>query len=367
MKNSFLHTAKSLCKVIFLTIALLLTTDLILGNFFLNQFDKKSNTTPYIDHNVYDHTLKKNFKDKIQWTPGEFYNYCTDNNGFRIKCEDNKEISSTTNFDIAFIGDSFTEGIGVDFEKTFVGIIKEEFKDLSIANLAVTSYSPSVYYIKLNELIKQGYSFKNLFVYVDISDVHDEAKKYKIKNNKIVRKKNPVVIKFQKKINQYFPVISKFNKKLKNVLIPNLKEKYFGKKTNSCTYLDKCYQKSSWTYNNTAYDEIYIEKGIHSMEKLYELLKKNNINLSIGIYPWPGQLLYDTEDSKQVKIWKNFCENKCDYFINNFPIFFDLNNKLGSQQVIKKYFINGDVHFNENGNSIIASSLSGVIKKMYSK
>ena len=75
----------------------------------------------------------------------------------------------------------------------------------------------------------------------------------------------------------------------------------------------------------------------------------------------------DTEDSKQVKIWKNFIENKCDYFINNLPIFFYLNNKLGSQQVIKKYFINGDVHFNENGNSIIASSLSGVIKKMYSK
>ena len=76
--------------------------------------------------------------------------------------------------------------------------------------------------------MKEDYFFNRIFVFIDISDIHDEAKKYDIKNNKIVRK-NQHLINLQKKINQLFPIITKSNKRLKNVIIPSISKKFFLK------------------------------------------------------------------------------------------------------------------------------------------
>ena len=50
-----------------------------------------------------------------------------------------------------------------------------------------------------------------------------------------------------------------------------------------------------------------------SME-IYSLLRKHSINLSILIYPWPGTLIHDNENSKYVEIWKNFALINVKYF-----------------------------------------------------
>ena len=83
-------------------------------------------------------------------------------------------------FDIAFIGDSFTEGVGVDYEDTFVGRIENKFDNLKIANLGVVSYSPSIYFTKLRYLLENGYKFKRVIIYFDISDIYDDNRKYQL-------------------------------------------------------------------------------------------------------------------------------------------------------------------------------------------
>ena len=362
MKQYFLNKVKVILKILSIVVFLTLSIDFLFGNFLLSVFDKKTKPLPYVEHDIYDHTLKKNFKETIKWENNVPYMYCTDTNGFRSKCSIKRK-KLNKNFDIAFLGDSFTEGIGVEFSKTFVGLFEKNNPDYMVANLSVTSYSPSVYLIKFQELLNQGYSFDRLFVFIDISDIHDEAKKYEIKNNKIVRKKNPNLINFQKKINKLFPIITKSNKRLKNIVIPNIRKKYFPKQTKECTYLDKCFRKSSWTYEPSAYDPRYISKSIRSMEKLYKIAQDENVSLSIGVYPWPAQLLYDIEDSEQVKIWKNFCETRCEFFFNSFPDFFNIANEKNTTYVLKNYFIKGDVHFNEKGHKVIAENLNQVIKK----
>jgi len=362
LKQNFLNKLKAAFKIFFIVVFLSLTVDFLFGEFLLSTFDKKTKPLPYIDHDIYDHTLKKNFKEKIIWEDNAPYEYCTDINGFRSKCSSKKNILNKK-FDIAFLGDSFTEGIGVEFSKTFVGLFEESNPNYNIANLAVTSYSPSVYLIKFNELLKEDYFFDRIFVFIDISDIHDESKKYDIKNNKVVRKKNQHLINFQKKINHLFPIITKSNKRLKNVIIPNIGKKFFSKSTKECNYLDKCYRKSSWTFEKNAYDTQYISKSIRAMERLHKIAKDKNISLSIGVYPWPAQLLYDTEKSKQVEIWKDFCETRCEFFFNSFPDFFNIANKTNTAHVLNNYFIKGDVHFNEKGHKIIADNLNHVIKK----
>ena len=74
---------------------------------------------------------------------------CTNNHGFRDSCN-KKNVSK--NFDIGFMGDSFVEGYSVNFEESFVGIFTENRKNLKIANLGVSSYSPKIFYSKLNFL-----------------------------------------------------------------------------------------------------------------------------------------------------------------------------------------------------------------------
>ena len=66
------------------------------------------------------------------------------------------------------------------------------------------------------------------------------------------------------------------------------------------------------------------------MTSLNNFLKTEDITLSIAVYPQPGQIIYDRKNSKQVKIWKKFCKNKCKHFINLFPTFFDEKLKLTS-------------------------------------
>ena len=49
-----------------------------------------------------------------------------------------------------------------------------------------------------------------------------------------------------------------------------------------------------------------INKSLNEMEKLYQLLIEKKIKLSLGVYPWPHQLIYDSSNSLQVKIWQKF-------------------------------------------------------------
>ena len=93
------------------------------------------------------------------------------------------------------------------------------------------------------------------------------------------------------------------------------------------------------------------------MTKLHNLLKKNNIKLSLAIYPWPQQIKNDVVDSEHVKMWEEFCVLKCEKFINFFPLFFEKKKNSSYLEVYKKYYFWNDVHFNKDGNKLIANKL----------
>ena len=114
------------------------------------RLDIEKNEKSYRVKNPYfHHTLKPNVKTKSFWGNIE-YNTCTNSHGFRTSCKKNKDKDNS--FQIVFIGDSFTEGLGLPYDDTFVGIIANKLKEKKIANLAVSGYSPSIYYIKIKHL-----------------------------------------------------------------------------------------------------------------------------------------------------------------------------------------------------------------------
>lgn len=330
--------------IISISLILVLIIDFFVGSKLLMLVTKKIDHTT--SHTIFDHNLKKGFKNNLEWETGKKYTFCTDQNSFRTFCNNIK--TDTKQFDIAFIGDSFTEGVGLEYENTFVGKITRNLNDLKIANLGVVSYSPSIYFAKLNYLIEKGYTFERVVIYFDISDVYDDNKKYQFKGGKIIRKKSALLSKLQKSLKSALPFLAYSTKKIKEEFIMKISKN--NKVVKSCNYLDFCHEKSSWTFNNDYFGSNEINKSLKFMDMTYDILSKNNIKMSVGIYPWPSQIMHDKENSKVVKLFEEFCLNKCEFFFNNFPLFFKEIKTTDRKSVVKKYYMKNDVHFNSLGN-----------------
>jgi len=351
-------------KVFFISVLFFLIFDITVGKFTYKKLIKKKLVDVDITSlskrdKIFDHKVAKNYNGLVGWGDKR-YKFCTDNNGFRISCD--KKEKNLKNFDIGFIGDSFTEGTGVSFENSFVGLIENNLSNKKIANLGLSSYSPSIYLTKIKKLLNNGYKFKEIIVFVDISDLVDDTLCYKvIENTKVVRK-NTFPDCFQNfnikknKFNDFFENNFKFSNILFNFIFK--KNDLNNKKIKN----QLKHSRSEWTYNynkknfnNFKFDEVS-SLSINHMEKLYSLLSKNSINLSVAVYPWPGTLKFDKENNLQVKIWKKFCINKCSKFYNFMPQFFSEINNNDFYNSYKKLFIEGDIHFNEYGNRIIAEN-----------
>ena len=147
LKNSY-KIIKSILTIVIITLSSTLFIDFFFGNFILNKLDPYLSKTEFYeriireDHKFYHHTLKENVEYHKAPSFSKYHTLCTDNHGFKYKCGAKRN----KNFDIAFLGDSFVEGVALNYEKTFVGLF-ERNKNLSVANLGVTSYAPNIYWI----------------------------------------------------------------------------------------------------------------------------------------------------------------------------------------------------------------------------
>ena len=244
---------KSLFLISIISLAIFLSLDFIFGKFLLEKFYWKDKEDFRVEHDIFHHTIKPNYNGPAYFG-GKKYKFCSDASGFKSSC---KNVGvKTKNFDIVIIGDSFTEGLGIPYEKTFVGIIDEKLKNKKIANLAVSGYSVSIYYIKIKEFLKKGYSFDEVIIYVDLNDIFNEASSYKIVNNKVV----PMGIKKQK-----VDYLENNNKKKKNF------KKFFR-------------ENFTFTYEN-----------LHLIKIFYYRIKKKDIfpyvtNLEMAAWPYEKNL-----------------------------------------------------------------------------
>ena len=84
--------------------------------------------------------------------------------------------------------------------------------------------------------------------------------------------------------------------------------------------------------------------------------------MSIVMYPYPYHFLYENYDTQFIKIIRNFCDLKCNSFINTYDIFHSKMKNKNSWQFIDEIYLPYSVHFNNNGNKIIADSVTRFLK-----
>ena len=207
--------------------------------------------------------------------------------------------------------------------------------------------------------MSKNLKFEHVILFLDISDYYDEAyyqfdkDKYSVMNSK--RDQRRIWLR------ENFPLTNFYMYVLKK--IGNKKEKD-NDKTTETIFNESAKRKTFWLNKNINETKIngksiitIHEETKNYIDQIYKILEEKNIKFSLAIYPWPQNLINTQNNSFYRKEWKEFCQNKCEYFIDYFDDFIDEVNKIGFEKVYEKYFFRNDVHFNKEGNLLIANRI----------
>lgn len=310
-----------------------------------------------VPSSVYHHKFSSlKSVDRARWG-NDFYKVYTNSLGFKDKT--NRKIPlRIKQHRVLFIGDSFTEGVGFNFEDTFVGVIAQnlEQRNIEVLNAGVSSYSPVIYWRKTKHLIeKVGLKFNELIVYLDISDVQDEASIYFLsKKEHVLMRSNSFVVYVKRKKRVFLESMKGF---IRNNMILGQIVFFEILDIERMDINEWTYERSGWTIDDELYS-LYGKRGLRKMkiymDKLYNLLQQHQIKLVVAVYPWPEQIRQYDLYSKQVKFWEQWCNAKKVSLINYFPVFIKSGNKSEINETINKYFIRKDVHWNKEGHRKVA-------------
>ena len=84
--------------------------------------------------------------------------------------------------------------------------------------------------------------------------------------------------------------------------------------------------------------------------------RPRHIPLTIVVYPWAQQIAQGDRDSRQVALWRDFCPGRCKAFINLFPAFFAAAD--ADKDWYEHLYILGDDHFSAAGNRFMFRELA---------
>ena len=366
-------------------IFLLLIFDLIISNLFLKNTSLWSvsgweNKYWRIQSEIFHHDILPNINVVEKWGGKISKKLITNSIGFVDK--ENRTISKANSEKkrILLIGDSFIEGSGLNYEFTVAGLLDEYLGDkYEVLNSAVGSYSPSIYFKKIEHFINEGFEFNQAIIFLDISDIFDELFiKFDNKGNILTYEKRKNISFLKKNFYalgkflrdntvcfRFLNIISDKTEIAKNYI----KLKYKTAKETNKNFFDTNQEdvmfyrmthidRGFWTFNEQKFSEV--EKGLEQskkyLEKLFKLLKKNDISSTLVIYPWPTQIFYG--DEYHQNLWKEFANTQQINFLSMYEYFDDLDKK----KLIFENFIFGDIHWNKKGTKIIFDNLIKNIK-----
>ena len=335
---------------------------------------------PKIDGLPGFYSMQPAFSGSIGWGPYPSQPYFTNSLGFKDSAPRKVPLSASGRR-VLVLGDSFTEGVGMPWRKTFVGLLGSRFSEIEFLNAAVQGYSPRHYAAKARYLWKDlGLRFDQVIVFVDVSDVPNESNSHLCrdqrgsehapprppeKSRSSKRKPTPPHqetgltqpsssnLKFQNLFSEAKAVLKEYT------LIGRLLD--LAKDEIEYRYIRTGLRNVNWSLSLWTLDPGFFlacGSGISSakrfMNKLASFLRTIGIPLTVVVYPWPDQIFHADTDSRQVQIWREWSTQVGSDFINLFPIFFNQGTPRGA---IEKLYLRDDVHFSEIGHRLVADTL----------
>jgi hypothetical protein len=363
-------------KAFALVVATLLLCDLAAGVLLVPRDRVNFRTShPYYHHGMIP--LKTGLS---QWGTGKPYPVVTNSLGLLDSAV--REIAlQPSRRRVVFLGDSYTEGVGVPFEETFVGLLATRLAPagVEVLNAGEMSYSPKLYHLKAKYLLEQvGLRFDELIVFIDISDIQDQVlyRKFVPREETSWERLRASVWKRVKAsffsahtLSTYLRARQRERDKAKynaEVYPPWLD--YFwleNKDTEAYGDPDFPHIRSEWTsdaYFDNRWTDLGVALALEDMRKLVELCREHEVELTLAVYPWPDQIYAAELECRQVFLWETFCAENELRFINLFPAFMQ-QPTLSAEEIYAAYFIGEDVHWNPAGHRLVADAVEPHLRR----
>lgn len=324
-------------------------------------------------HPYFHHGLFSNQEAVAAWGTGEPYTVYTNSLGMFDR-EIRDVPLETSKHRVVFIGDSYTEGLGVPYEQTFAGRISNrvDTDHVEVLNAAAISYSPKLYYLKTRYLIeKVGLHFDELYVFIDISDIQDE-----ILYADFVPTEPTSSVELRRTVDRFFKrhsfTYSSIDRLRRREQMDSRKARYnadghppwlnyfWRDEINEEAYGDPDFAliRGLWTLSPKLMQSKWTLRGVESareqMAKLVALCREHEIRVTIAVYPWTPQIEKRDIESVQAWIWRNFANKHDTGFIDLFP---SLITALPYQEFASRYILPGDEHWNARGHELVANAV----------
>ena len=371
-------------------------TQLYLSNFHYKKLEKQyiSDLENRVPNKDYKYTFKKKSSFKSNYI-GHEYIVKTNNLGFRDY--EVRDLNKNSYYTIV-IGDSFVEGVTLEYKDTLVAQLNEKIKSNNInnyefLNAGVASYSPYIYQRKVISIIKENPWLKTdrVILLLDKSDVPDELNYF-----------DPI------QRPEYFPVEKEdYNFKYNEDFFKDLKRgdlwRFLSKQTTSGSFLKivgdiidlerrnlrdryKLSRKLGKSFFKISSKQVKafrsintrkhianyfqgnlwetkgkksIDFSIENINKLKNYLNKKKIELLVVLFPWPFEIVNEIPRENYTNyIIQELMKNEINY-VSTYKYF--LKGDIYSN--IAENYIYNDIHFNRQGNKI----LSDVIWKEHLK
>ena len=362
-------------------------TQLYLFNFYYKKLEKQyiSDLENRVPNKDYKYTFKKKSSFKSNYI-GHEYIVKTNNLGFRDY--EVRDLNKNSYYTIV-IGDSFVEGVTLEYKDTLVAQLNKKIQNNNInnyefLNAGVASYSPYIYQRKVISIIKENPWLKTdrVILLLDKSDVPDELNYF-----------DPI------QRPEYFPVEKEdYNFKYNEDFFKDLKRgdlwRFLSKQTTSGSFLKivgdildlerrnlrdryklsrklgksffKISSKQVKAFRsintrkhiaNYFHGNLWEKKGkksidfsIENINKLKNYLNKKKIELLVVLFPWPFEIANEIPRENYTNyIIQELMKNEINY-VSTYKYF--LKGDIYSN--ISENYIYNDMHFNRHGNKILS-------------
>lgn len=262
---------------------------------------------------------------------------------------------------LLFIGDSMTEGIGVEYPSTFVGRIDKTLsaENIEVLNAAAASYCPIIYWTKLKYLLEtRGLKVDEVMVFIDESDDWDDLSygidaKGAVVSQIAEEDRKGILGAFANNRRPLLDAVRDFVRD-RTILTASVVRLIWSRGGFQRT--ETIDLKGAWTYDPQVFEAFGrrgLERMKENMEHLRVLLEAHHVRLLVGVYPWPLQIQHNDLMSVQVEFWQKWCNEHQIPFLNLFPAFVKQNPEE-KEKILAEDFLVSDNHWNEHGHEVVA-------------